>query len=85
MISPNKTGLVIAALLSGWHLAWAALVAVGWAQPLINFVFWAHMIQPVYVIGPFDPAAAGTLFLITFCMGYLFGFFGGGLWNRLHR
>lgn len=85
MIKPNKVGLVIAALVCGLHLLWAILVAVGWAQPLINFLFWAHMIRPVYVIGPFDAVAAGTLLAITFFSGYLFGYVGGSLWNRLHR
>ena len=84
MINPNKVGLVIAALIGGWHLMWAALVAAGWAQPLIDFIFWAHMIRPVYVIGPFNAAAAGTLLVITFSMGYIFGYVGGSLWNRLH-
>ena len=85
MINSNKVGLVIAALIGGWHLVWAALVAAGWAQPLINFIFWAHMIRPVYVIGPFDAVAAGTLLVITFFLGYVFGYVGGSLWNRLHR
>lgn len=85
MINPNKVGLVIAALIGGWHLAWVILVVLGWAQPLINFIFWAHMIRPVYVIGPFDAVAAITLLVITLFSGYVFGYFGGSLWNRLHR
>ena len=85
MINSNKVGLVIAALIGGWHLVWAALVAAGWAQPLINFIFWAHMIRPVYVIGPFDAVAAGVLLVITFFLGYVFGYVGGSLWNRIHR
>ena len=43
------------------------------------------MIRPVYVIGPFDLVAAGTLLVITFCLGYVFGFIGGSLWNKIHR
>jgi hypothetical protein len=57
IINPNKIGVVVAALIGGWHLVWAALVAAGWAQPLLNFIFWAHMIRPVYVVGPFDVGA----------------------------
>jgi hypothetical protein len=57
IINPNKIGVVVAALIGGWHLVWAALVAAGWAQPLLNFTFWAHMIRPVYVVGPFDVVA----------------------------
>ena len=85
MLKPNKVGLVIAALLGGLHLGWAILVALNWAQPLTNFIFWAHMIRPVYVIGPFDALAAVTLLVITVASGYVFGYIGGSLWNRLHR
>lgn len=85
MANPNKFGLVFAALIAGWHLIWAILVLVGLAQPIIDFIFWAHMIQPVYVIKPFNPAAAITLIIVTAAMGYLFGFIGAAVWNKLHR
>jgi hypothetical protein len=85
MTNPNKVGLVIAALIGGWHVVWVALVAAGWAQPLINFIFWAHMIQPIYVIGPFDPIACVTLIVATSVVGYAVGAIGGAVWNILHR
>jgi hypothetical protein len=85
MTNPSKVGLVIAALLGGWHLVWAGLVAAGWAQPLIDFIFWAHMIQSIYVIGPFNAVAAGTLVVITLVWGYILGLIGGIVWNKLHR
>ena len=65
MANPNKFGLVIGALIGGWHFVWSLLVGVGWAQPIIDFIFWAHMIKPVYVVKPFDPVAAVTLIVIT--------------------
>ncbi len=84
MTNPNKVGLVIAALVGGWHVLWVALVAAGWAQPLINFVFWAHMIQPIYVIKAFDPVAAVTLLVMTSITGYVVGYSGAIIWNRVH-
>ncbi len=83
--NPNKVGLVVGALIGGWHLLWSLLVLLGWAQPIIDFIFWAHMIKPVYFIKPFDPVAAVVLIVITAVIGYLFGFFGAIIWNRLHR
>jgi hypothetical protein len=83
--NPNKVGLVIGALIGGWHVLWALLVALGWAQPLIEFIFWAHMIKPIYVINGFDPAAALTLVVITSVIGYVFGLLGGIIWNKVHR
>ena len=85
MTNPNKVGLVIGALIGGWHVVWSLLVLFGSAQPIIDFIFWAHMITPIYVIKAFDPKAAFTLILITFISGYAFGFVGAILWNKLHR
>ena len=85
MTNPNKVGFVIGALIGGWHLLWGGLVLFGWAQPLLNFVFWAHMINPIYAVKGFDPKAAVTLLIVTFAMGYAFGFVGAALWNKLHR
>jgi len=84
-IQPNKAGLALGALLGIWHLAWATLVAIGWAQPLINFIFWLHFIKPIYVIEPFNAGTAALLVAITALSGYVMGFIFALLWNRFHR
>lgn len=85
MLNSNKVGLVVGAVIGGWHLVWSLFVVAGWAQRMIDFIFWAHMIQPVYVIKPFDPVAAVTLVVITAASGYVFAYAGATVWNRLHR
>lgn len=84
-ISVNRAGLVVGTLMCGWHAVWASLVALGWAQPVIDFIFWMHFIQPVYVVGTFDAAIAIVLIIITAGIGYLIGCVFAVLWNRLHR
>jgi hypothetical protein len=84
-VSPNRVGLVIAALISGWHILWALLILGGWAQPILDFIFWAHMIKPVYIVQPFNPVAAVILIVLTAAIGYAFGFAGALIWNRLRR
>ena len=83
--NPNRVGLVVGALIAGWHLVWSLLVLLRWAQPIIDFIFWAHMIQPIYIIKSFNPLAAITLIVITAVIGYIFGFVGAIIWNKLHR
>jgi hypothetical protein len=82
-ISQHKAGLVVAALLGGWHLLWSSLVAVGLAQPLIDFVFWMHFIKPVYVVEPFSVGRAAILVAVTATVGYAVGFLFALLWNRM--
>ena len=84
-INPNKAGLVLGTLLGAWHFLWVLLVAAGWAQPLIDFIFWLHFIKPVYVVGTFNVLTALLLIVITFSIGYGMGFIFGALWNRIHR
>ncbi|HUL42230.1 MAG TPA: hypothetical protein VLV32_10065 [Burkholderiales bacterium] len=85
MINPNKVGLALGALLGGLHLLWALLVAMGWARPLLDFVFWIHFIKPVYQVEPFNVLTALLLIVVTSGTGYAFGFFFGLLWNHFHR
>jgi hypothetical protein len=84
-ISPNKAGLALGAVLACWHLTWSLLVAIGVAQPFIDFLFWIHFIKPIYVIEPFDLLRAAMLVLVTGCIGYVAGYLFGLVWNRLHR
>jgi hypothetical protein len=58
-------------------------VAIGWAQPLLDFIFWAHFITPPYRIEAFDLLRPLILIAITFAAGLGFGLLGGWLWNRL--
>ncbi len=84
-ISPNKVGLALGALIGGWHVVWAFLVAVGWAQWVLNFVLWMHFLKLPYTVEPFSPGVSGILVLVTATVGYAFGYIFGVLWNWIHR
>jgi hypothetical protein len=81
----GKAGLGLAAVLGGFHLCWAFLVALGWAQPFIDFVFWMHFIKPIYTVEPFEVARAGMLVAMTAGMGFLMGSAFALVWNALRR
>ena len=85
MVDKNKAGLVFGALLGGFHLLWSLLVLFGIAQPIYNFILWAHMIHLALTIGPFSFTAAATLVVFTAVMGYVLGYVGAWVWNRVYR
>ena len=82
-LSANKSGVMLGTLLGGWHLLWAVVVAAGWGQPLLDFVFWMHFLKPVLVIEDFSIGRALILVVVTAAAGYGFGFLGAAIWNRL--
>ncbi|MEK7148747.1 MAG: hypothetical protein AAB770_02405 [Patescibacteria group bacterium] len=84
MINTNKVGLVFAVLFGGGHIVWSLFVLLGWSQPIVNFIFWAHMVQTPPVVGQFDVVASGTLIIFTAVLGYVVGNIVAIVWNKVH-
>ena len=49
------------------------MVALGWAQRVIDCIFWMHFIKPVLVIKPFELARAAILIAVTAGIGFMIG------------
>ncbi len=84
-LNQQKAALTLGLFLSGLHAIWSILIAIGLAQPLVDFVMWAHMIHTTTSVGPFDATAAVSLIVLTFVVGYVIGWGFSSLWNKLHR
>ena len=83
-INPRKAGLALGSLIGGIHLVWSILIMLGWAQALVNFSLWAHMVSLPVVIKPFDLSATVTVIIVACIVGYVIGFAFAKIWNRLH-
>ncbi len=80
-VSVPRTGLVLGVLTGGFHAVWASLVAVGWGQPLLDFIFRLHFIDPPYRVVAFDLPTATTLVGLTFGLGVVGGVALAIAWN----
>lgn len=84
-IDVRRTAITLGAFFGGVHLLWSVLVLLGWGQGLLDFVFWAHMVDMQMTVGPFDGTAALTLVVVTSLVGYAAGYAFALLWNKMHR
>ena len=85
-VNPHKSGLVGATMLGGFHVLWSVLVLLGWAQWLINFSSWAHMLKtsPV-LVGSFNLTQAVTVIVVAGCVGYAIGYAFATVHNKVYR
>lgn len=78
-----KAGIMLGLTLASIHLAWAALVASGYGQPVMDFLFWLHMISPAWKVQPFDPTTALFLVLATATIGFVTGCLASLFWGLM--
>lgn len=59
--------------LSSLHLCWIFLIFLGWAQPVMDYIFKIHMLNSPFQIQPFSLGYAAQLIAITFAIGCFYG------------
>ena len=84
-IDKNKTGLTFGFLISSLHLFWSLLVVFGLAQGLLNFIMDVHMLDIPITVMPFSLVKAVELIIITFVVGYVFGWLMAFFWNKCFK
>ncbi len=84
-INPAKAAITLAVFLGGAHSIWSMFIALGWAQAIVDFKLWVHMISIPVVVKAFDIYAAATLVIVTTAIGYVAGYVFALVWNRMHH
>lgn len=79
-----NAGLVLSALFVVIHTLWATLVALGWGQPVLDFVFWLHMLNSPFKVQSFDVTVAVFLVLATGTIGFVVGCMASFFWRTLN-
>lgn len=81
----QKVAMITGLLVGGMHLVWALIVASGLAQPLLDFIYGLHFLNNPFTVNPFDLMNAIILVLFTTVVGYIVGWAGTWLWNKVHK
>jgi len=84
-INKNKTGLTFGLLMASIHLIWGLFVAIGIAQIIVDFIFRIHMLSIPVLVLPFSFTKVLILIIITFIVGYVFGWLMAFFWNRCFK
>ena len=82
-INPQKAGLALGGLFGLLHFLWSFLVALGFAQLLVNFIFVMHFIKPIVEVGAFNLTTAIGLIIITSVVGFIVGNIFARIWNKV--
>lgn len=83
--NPFTVGLYTGLLIGFCHLIWVILVALGLAQRWMDFIFSLHFLNNPFQVGVFNMTTAVILVIMTFVVGYGFGWIATRVWNRIQR
>lgn len=80
-VPPARAGFTLAVVLGATHVAWAFLVAVGWAQQLRDFIWRLNFIEPTETVAPFEFTNALLLVFMSSGLGFAIGWGIAAIWN----
>jgi len=86
-LDKNKAGLVFGSFLALVHLVWSLLILIipNQLQTSLNWIFEIHALQPIWVITSFDFMNMVWLIIVTFIIGYIFGWIFALIANWIHK
>lgn len=84
-VSEHTVGMVVGALAGLWHFVWAMLVAGGFAQGLLDWIYTIHFLNNPFRVAQFDVTTAVMLVIATSLIGYVVGWVLASLWNMMAK
>lgn len=85
ILDKHKAGLAFGTFFGLFHAVWSLLVLLGWAQSLIDWIFYLHFIVLRFSIAEFQLGTAVLLVAFTSVVGYIFGWVIAAIWNWVHK
>lgn len=82
-LDEHTVGLVVGATAGLWHLVWAILVFLGFAQALLDWIYGIHFLDNPFTVGNFELGRAVVLVVVTSIVGYVAGWVFSAIWNTM--
>lgn len=83
VVNSNRVGLVLGFFIALFHFVWSLVVALGWAQAVLDFIYNIHFLNNPFLIQEFSLGKALVLVCFTFVMGYIGGYVLSLVWNKV--
>ncbi len=80
-LDPQKTGLVLGSFFGVMHLLWSLMVALGFAQNYMDWIFSLHFLDNPFSVNAFDLITAIILLVVASIAGFIFGWIFATVWN----
>lgn len=84
-MNQQKTALTLGAFAGVVHILWSLLVALGFAQPLVDWIYWLHFATNPLQFRQFDITTAIMLIVVTSLIGGAVGFLFATIWNFVQK
>ncbi len=84
-LNPHNTGMSLGSFALLIHCVWILMVGAGWAKGFADWLLSLHMLNITLKMTMFSWGTAVMLLIVTFIIGYLFGWVFASLWNYFHR
>ena len=79
----HAVGLTLGVVVGLMHLGWAIVVALGYAQGLLDWIYSLHFLDNPSTVTEFQMQKAVMLVIVTSLVGYVVGYVGTWVWNRV--
>lgn len=83
MVNKSRVALFFATFAGGVHLLWSLVVAVGWGQKLVDWIYSMHFVESSHTVKTFELMTAVYLVVVAFLWAYFVGFVLATLWNLI--
>lgn len=84
-LSTHGTGMTLGSFAALVHLVWLIFIGFGWAKGFADWLLSLHMLNLTVKMAAFSWGTAIMLLIVTFIIGYLFGWVFAGIWNYFHH